>query len=344
VLVTHQVNVRYLTGFTGSAGVLLLPASGGEAVLMTDGRYEAQAAREAPDVRCELTRRPWKTLARVLAAGGSESIVLGFEAHHMAVAEHSRLRDALEQEGPAVRLEPLSRPVERLRRTKDGDEIARLRAACQVADAALERLLREGLQPGVTEVDVARRIDDGMRRGGAEDRAFPTIVAFGESAAEPHHRPTARALIGGDLVKIDFGAVVDGYHSDMTRTMVVGPPAAWQRDLHSLVLEAQERAIAAVRGAIRVSDVDAVARTVIERGGYGERYPHGLGHGVGLEVHEEPILGPGSTATLEDRYVVTVEPGVYLPGRGGVRIEDVVVVGPDGCEVLTGAPRDLISL
>jgi Xaa-Pro dipeptidase len=334
-LITRLVNVRYLTGFTGSNGAVLVTADG--AVLTTDGRYTTQAGEQAPDVELVIERAVVARLAREASTRGVRR--LGFEEHDVTVAAYDSLTDAAH----GAELVRLGRPVEDLRAVKDEDEIAALARACAVADAAFAAVIA-GLRPGLTEREVARRLESRMFDEGAEAPSFETIVASGPNSAVPHHSPTDRVLAAGDLVKCDFGALVDGYHSDMTRTVVIGPPSAWQQEIYDVVAAAQSAGRAALRPGAECRAVDAVARNVIVEAGYGAEFVHGLGHGVGLEIHESPSLGAAATGRLDDRMPVTVEPGVYLPGRGGVRIEDTLVVRPDGPELLTMTTRDLLVL
>jgi Xaa-Pro dipeptidase len=238
--------------------------------------------------------------------------------------------------------------VERLRAVKDDDEVDALRLACAAADAALAGAIADGvLAPGRTERDVARELEERMVAHGASGPSFETIVAAGGNSAIPHHRPSDAPLAAGDLVTMDFGALVDGYHSDMTRTVLLGPEGAvadWQREVYALVDAAAAAGRAALRPGVATSEIDAAARDVITEAGYGEQFVHPVGHGVGLVVHEAPAMGATATATLEEGMTVTVEPGVYLPGRGGVRIEDTLVVTGSGAEPLTASTRDLLVL
>jgi Xaa-Pro dipeptidase len=223
--------------------------------------------------------------------------------------------------------------------------VAALRAACAAADAALADLVAAGgLAPGRTEAEVAVDLEDRMRRHGAQGPSFETIVAAGANSAIPHHRPTGSPLAAGDLVKLDFGALVDGYHSDMTRTLVLGPAADWQRELYDLVAAAQAAGTAALAPGAAVATVDEAARSVVRAAGRGEQFPHGLGHGVGLQIHEAPALAATGAGDLAAGMVVTVEPGVYLPGRGGVRIEDALVVRDGPAELLTLTTKELVEL
>ncbi len=236
---------------------------------------------------------------------------------------------------------PTTGLVAGLRLVKDPGELARMGEAAAIADAALAEVLSL-LVPGVTEAGLAAALDHQMRRLGAQDRSFPTIVAAGPHAAMPHARPTSRPIEAGELVVIDFGAIFDGYCSDMTRTFCIGPPrSAVLAAVVEVVAAAQAAGVAAVAAGVGAGDVDRAAREVVAAAGWTDVFMHGVGHGVGLEIHEAPSLAPGSTAKLEESSVVTVEPGVYLPGVGGARIEDTVVVSPSGCRVLTNAPKEL---
>lgn len=342
LLVTDLVDVRYLTGFTGSAAALLVDADAPEdSVLCTDDRYALQAADQVPDLPVVVDRG----YDLALLAGSSGRV--GFQAQAVTVARHAQQRAV---EGPAelVATEGL---VEQLRAVKDDGEIEALARACAIADAALAGLMADGgLAAGRSEREIGLDLDERMRRGGASGPAFSSIIAAGEHSAIPHHEPTDRPLQRGDLLKLDFGALVDGYHSDMTRTLVLGPPADWQRELHALVRRAQQAGREAATVGATGAAVDAAARSVIEAAGHGEHFGHGLGHGVGLRIHEAPALDRRSAAIMADGMCVTVEPGVYLPGRGGVRIEDTGVIrGPGsgrgpGYQVLTLTSTDLLEL
>ena len=335
ILVTKPVNVRYLTGFTGSNGAVLVRRDG-EAMLATDGRYREQAGDEAPDVDLQFTRAPATDLVSIARSGGAGAIAI--ERHHVTLSVH----DAIVRAATDVTLVDAADSVEKLRIRKDDDEIAALRKACEITDHAFAVALRR-MASGVTEREVAWVLLSAMRDAGAEGAAFDSIVAFGSHSSIPHHQPTDRPLQTGDLVKLDFGARVSGYHADMTRTVVCGPAADWQRELHSQVAEVQAQCRAATRVGASPVALDGLAQRLVAQ--TGRTLLHGLGHGVGLEIHEQPFLVPGSpAATLEDRVPVTVEPGIYLPGRGGVRIEDTVLVGSHGTEALTSSPRELVEI
>jgi Xaa-Pro aminopeptidase len=332
--------VRYLTGFTGSNAALLVFADGRE-LLATDGRYTTQAGLEAPDLELVIDRATVAALAKAAAGVGR----LGYESHHVTVDESEALEDILDDTEYGTQLKSAGRIVERLRAIKDDDEIEALRRACAVADQALAELAAEGaLRPGRTELQVGRELDARMLTLGAEAPSFETIVAAGANSAIPHHRPDSTVLRDGDFLKLDFGATVDGYHSDMTRTVVLGHAADWQREVYALVAEAQAAGLAAVGDGADVVAVDASARELIAAAGHAEHFSHGLGHGVGLEIHEAPAISALGAGTLTAGMAVTVEPGVYLPGHGGVRIEDTLIVTADAPELLTLTSKELLVL
>jgi Xaa-Pro aminopeptidase len=330
-LITTLVNVRYLTGLASSNAALLMPV-GGPPVLATDSRYAGAAERDCPDLPLLNARNVEAGLADVARDGGLRR--LGFEAQEMTVERHA----ALAQPGD-LELIPLGSMVEALRATKDEAELALVARACAITGAAFDWVVTQ-IRAGMTEWELAVLIERAMVDAGAEKPAFDTIVASGPNGAIPHHAPAGRCFEPGDMITIDCGARYAGYHADMTRTVVLGPPAGWQQEIYALVATAQQAGIdAAVPGAA-TADVDAVARDIIKAAGYGEYFSHGLGHGVGLEIHEAPQLGVGKPGRLGDRVPITVEPGIYLPGKGGVRIEDTLVVrsGPEFT-----ATRDLLT-
>jgi Xaa-Pro dipeptidase len=337
-LVTKLPNVRYLTGFTGSNGQLVVRPFG--SVFLTDGRYDHQSSREVADVRREIYSEPFAERAAAWARAAGVSRV-GFEAAGLTYKGWSDLGD---NAGGAFALVPTHGEVERLRVVKERPEIETIARAQACADAAFERVVLGGVLQGITERELARALEDAMRDAGADDLAFDPIVAFGEQAAEPHHSPTDRPLDLGDVVKLDFGARVDGYHSDMTRTIAFGEPKPELREIHDLVATAQKRAIGSVRPGASVANVDRAARGAIDDAGYGDRFPHGLGHGVGLEIHEDPRLRWDADGELVEGAVVTIEPGVYVPGLGGVRIEDMVEVTSDGCRAMPHSTREMVVL
>lgn len=342
-LITKLVNVRYLTGFTGSNGAVLITRTGD--VFCTDFRYDTQAADEVPDVERLILRQPAPALVERAAKDGLRRLAL--EEHAVTVEEHRGLVAVFQDSAPTGRLTGLGHAVEDLRRIKDEAEIDLIREACAIGDRALAELT-ESILIGRTERHIAQELERRMADHGADGRAFDTIVAAGPNSAIPHHQPGERRVGEGEFLKIDFGALYRGYHSDMTRTFVVGRvPADWQVEVYDLVFAAQKAGRLALEPGAACGDVDLAARSVIAAAGYGEQFGHGLGHGVGLEIHEDPRLGPGLGGTLDDRTPVTVEPGVYLPGRGGVRIEDTLVVRPredGGPELLTITTKELLVL
>ena len=326
ILITHLPNIQWLCGFSGSAGSLLVSAR--DAVFFTDFRYRAQSRREVRGARLfEYASGPVSSIAAAVRHARVSRV--GFESDRMTVASHADLAAAM----PRVELVPLRGAVEALRAVKDAVEIVAIRRALAIAGRALA-LSTRGLV-GKSESAVANRLQAAIRREGADDESFPTIVASGRRAALPHGLPTRKEIRGGDLVVIDFGARLNGYCSDLTRTF---SPQKWEKrskEIYAVVLEAQRSALKAIRPGAKACDVDGAARGVIERAGYGKHFGHGTGHGVGLEVHELPNLSPKSGDTLQPGMVVTVEPGIYLENFGGVRIEDMVLVTPTGCEVLS---------
>jgi Xaa-Pro aminopeptidase len=340
VLVTNLLNVRYLTGFTGSNGALLLRTDGGD-LFGTDGRYTTQAGVQVPDLELLVDRSTVMALTKAAAGVGT----IAYESHDVTVDGLRAMEGLLADEDSDAVLVSGGRSVERLRQIKDDDEVEALRRACAVADRALAELAAEGaLRPGRTELQVGRELDARMLTLGAESPSFETIVATGANSAIPHHRPDGTVLRDGDFLKLDFGATVDGYHSDMTRTLVLGHAADWQREVYDLVAAAQAAGRAALAVGAEVSAVDAAARDVIAAAGHGDHFTHGLGHGVGLEIHEAPGISALGAGRLGAGMAVTVEPGVYLPGHGGVRIEDTLIVTEDGPELLTLTSKELLVL
>jgi Xaa-Pro aminopeptidase len=337
-LITAGPNVRYLTGLASSNAALLLPADGDGALLATDARYAGAALRDAPDLDLATERFIEAKLATEASRRGYRK--LAFEAHEMTVERHEELVARAE----GVVTQPFGQQIETLRMVKDSQEIENLTEACRLTDAALAEVLPR-IRAGMTERMLATLLDHTMTLLGADRPAFDTIVASGPNGAIPHHAPGGRELERGDLVTMDFGALYAGYHADMTRTVAIGTVADWQRDIYDLVATAQRAGIETLADGVESGAVDAAAREIIEAAGHAGHFQHGLGHGVGLEIHEAPLLGYGRTGRLADRVPVTVEPGVYLPDRGGVRIEDVLVVTADGgARFLTSTTRELVVL
>jgi Xaa-Pro aminopeptidase len=340
LLVTNLTNVRYLTGFTGSAALLLVPADeAAELVFVTDGRYRDQATSQLSEAGVEARtviglEEDARRQALAAAAAGVER--LGLESENVTWAQKRRFGTDW---FPGAALVPTGGLVESLRLVKDAGEVARIQAACAMADAALAAI-RHRLGVGATEAEVALELEWQMRRLGAEGPSFETIVASGPNAAMPHHQAGARRIVEGDLVVLDFGALVDGYHSDMTRTLMIGDPSDTQSRMYEVVREAQAAGVAAVKHGAEAKSVDDACRSVIREAGWDEAFLHATGHGVGLDIHEPPRVARTTDAMLADGQVVTVEPGVYLAEHGGVRIEDTVVVTSEGCRTLTLAPKE----
>jgi Xaa-Pro aminopeptidase len=335
LLVTKPVNVRYLTGFTGTYGALLLLHD--RTLFFTDGRYRHQAAAEVPGA--EVVLAPGDLIGAVGGVVRTAGNGLGFEPAGLTWGEGQRLRAGL----PGQAVMPAPPLVEELREVKDERELTAMREAARLGGEALEGALA-GLREGVTEREVAVDLELAMRRLGADGVAFDTIVAFGEQAAEPHHRPGERTLRPGDLVTLDVGARVDGYCADMTRTVVLGRASQRQRDLYELVRGAQAAGLACLEAGVPAREVDRACRQPIVEAGLGDSFPHPTGHGIGLEIHEAPRLRAGSRERIGAGTPVTVEPGVYLPGFGGVRIEDLAVARPGGHELLTATSKELLEL
>ncbi|MBC8195046.1 MAG: aminopeptidase P family protein [Acidimicrobiia bacterium] len=333
LLVTSATNIGYLTGFTGSAGVLWVDTD--RAVLVTDGRYTDQAPGEVAAAGADVEVEIAVTGRQKLLAGFATEVTdLGLETDTVTWAEQRRFAGWFAD----TSLTATDGLVETLRQIKDAGELARIKAAAAIADEALAEVWPM-LDTGPTERQVASAIDDAMRRRGASDRAFETIVAAGPNSAHPHARPGDRTLTHGDLVVCDLGAMVDGYRSDMTRsTRIGGTGDGPEAEMLTTVLAAQQAGIEAVVDGVAASAVDMACRQILEEAGLGDAFIHGTGHGVGLDIHEAPALSGTSTATLRCGQVVTVEPGAYITGLGGVRWEDTVVVGSGGCQRLTRSP------
>jgi Xaa-Pro aminopeptidase len=331
LLVTNLVNVRWLCGFTGTNGACVVTPS--ERLFVTDFRYVEQARDEVTGFDTVKGDRDLLGDLPGLLRGRA-----GFDDAHVTVRMHAKLSKAL---GEGVELVPAGGLVERLREVKDDGELRAIAAAAALADDAMRTVLERGLR-GRTERAVARELEQELRERGAEDPSFPAIVASGPHGALPHAQPRDVEIPAGELVIVDWGARLDGYCSDCTRTVASGEPPEPAADLYELVRYAQEQALAAVRAGAGLSEVDGVARRLIDGGGHAEHFGHGLGHGVGLEVHEGPRVAKTAEGELAAGNVVTIEPGVYLPGEMGVRIEDLTVVTVEGCEVFSSLPKELM--
>ncbi len=336
VLFTDLRNIRYLSGFTGSEGALLIAPD--HAWFLCDSRYTAQAAEEVTDAEIrECAAIRIDTVAALADEYGLDRI--GFEAAHTTVSAFRRMSGKLN----GIELVELDAGLDEIRICKDPAEIELLSSVATLSSLALASVL-ENIKPGVRETDIALALELEMRRRGADGKAFDFIVASGARGAMPHGRASDKIIQSGELVTIDFGALKDGYYSDETVTIACGEPENRAREIHSIVRTAHDLAIQAVRPGVSCKDLDEVARAYIRNKGYGDFFGHGLGHGVGLEIHEMPTLSPLGSALLAEGMVITIEPGIYIPGFGGVRIEDTVVVTGDGCHVLTSADKQLLVL
>jgi Xaa-Pro aminopeptidase len=337
LLVDALINVRYLTGFTGSSALTLVNPD--RLVFVTDFRYVDQAAEQVDGAfeRVRASHKLIDVLGDVLPPG---AVRLGFDDQHVSVHMHGRLRELLPE---GVELVPAGGLVEEFRAVKDDDEIARIAAAAELADAAFSRVLERGIV-GRTEREVALSLGDEMRAAGAKGPSFDPIVAAGPHGALPHATPHDVVIGPGQLVVFDWGAELDGYCSDCTRTVATGEIGQEATDVYELVLAAQLAGLQVARPGAGGREVDGAARSVIDAGGHAERFGHGLGHGVGAEIHEAPTLSQRSEDVLRTGNVVTVEPGVYIPGEFGVRIEDLVVLTEDGTRILTSLPKQLTSV
>ncbi len=341
LLVSHLPNIRYLCGFTGSAGLLLVEQSG--SVFFTDVRYDIQAHEEVKGAKVVIARKaPLAALGDFLAKRRKRSrgLTIGLEADHFTISERKRLSQVVPS---GVRVKDAPPIVERSRMVKDPRESALIKDAVALGAGIFDRGL-EVLRPGVKEVEVAAEMELAARRGGAEEMSFPTIIAAGTRSALPHGRASIQPIPSGAFVVCDFGVILSGYCSDQTRTVWVGSVPQDARRSYEAVREAQQAAIEAVRPGIAVGEVDAAARKVLKKAGLGRHFTHSTGHGVGLEIHESPRVAAGQSEVLMPGMVITIEPGVYFPGKWGVRIEDMVAVTAGGCEVLTPTSKELLAV
>ncbi len=338
LLVTHFPNIRYLSGFTGSSGGLLVTED--RSILFTDGRYRTQARAETAGAHVVIGKKaPAIQAAEWLEGHARGRVRLGIESEHLTVAAQAALRSALPSR---VKVQPSASTVERLRMIKDGAELARIRKAVSLGSSLFNRVVR-AIRPGVREIEAAAELEYAARRAGAEAMSFETIIASGARSALPHGRASS-ARIGKGFVVCDFGVILAGYCSDMTRTVYVGTPSSAARNFYQAVLEAQQAAVSSVRSGVTTGEVDEAARKLLKKRGLAKFFTHSTGHGVGLEIHEAPRVAAGQKEILKSGMVITVEPGAYVPGKWGVRIEDMVAVTERGCEVLTSAGKELITI
>ncbi len=341
LLISHLPNIRYLCGFPGSAGLLLVEEA--ESVFFTDVRYDTQAHEEVKGAKVVIARKSVLPSLGVFLGERRKRArgwTIGIEAEHFTIAEKKRLTKVRPS---GVTLKDAPPLVERARMVKDDDELQRIRAAVALGAKLFERAL-EVLRPGVKETEVAGEMEYAARRGGAEEMSFPTIIASGARSALPHGRASGQPITAGGFVVCDFGVILSGYCSDQTRTVWVGTVPEDARQAYEAVREAQQAAINTVRPGIRVGEVDAAARKVLRKTGLGRYFTHSTGHGVGLEIHETPRVADGQREILQPGMVITIEPGVYFPGKWGVRIEDMVAVTADGCEVMTPTSKDFLAV
>jgi len=334
MLVTELAHVRYLTGFSGSSGLCLVTPA--DQFFITDRRYKSQAPQEVHDFTIIIAKQNLFPLLADKKLVPARSRI-GFESQHISVADMKSLKKLL----PLRHFVPATSILENVTAVKDTGEIESLRFAAAISDKVFRKLLTM-VRPGVRECDIAAEISYWHRKYGAECDAFDPIVASGERGALPHARASEKKIRAGEMVVLDFGCRYRGYNSDITRTIALGNPSSEMKKVYRIVLDAQKKAIDAVRSGVAASFVDAAARTLIRKNGYGRYFIHSLGHGLGIHVHDPLRVSAISTAVLETGNVVTIEPGIYIPGRGGVRIEDDVVVRENGCDILTTSLKELI--
>lgn len=337
MLITNDQNRRYMTGFTGTAGLVLITRN--EAYLAVDFRYVSQATLQAKDFTILQVATKADLLAEIVRQTERlEVSKLGFEQTHMSFHTYTQYKEKLKAE-----MIPLTGVVEKLRMVKDEEEISIIRAAAEMADAAFTHIL-SFIKPGVTEIAVSNELEAFMRSKGATSSAFDIIVASGERSALPHGVASEKVIEIGDMVTLDFGAYYRGYRSDITRTIAVGEPKNELKEIYHIVLESLSKALSGIKPGMTGKAADALSRDFINEKGYGKQYGHGSGHGIGLDIHEEPFKNTNCEIVIEPNMVLTVEPGIYIPNLGGVRIEDDILITEDGVEVITKSPKELIIL
>lgn len=335
VLITKKVNYMYMSGFTGTSAILYITHS--KAVLITDFRYNEQAAKQAPDF--EIVRYIGSIFEELNTMLKNDNIEkLSFEDYDLVYSKYTEFSEKLN-----AQLVPLGRMLEELRRVKDEAEIELIKKSATIVDGVFSYILGF-IKPGLTEIEIAAEMEHQMRRLGAEGPSFETIVASGRRASMPHGVASDKIVESGDVITMDYGAIYKGYCSDITRTIFLGEPEEEMKKIYEIVLEANLKGLQAVKAEMSGKSVDAVAREFISEAGYRDYFGHGLGHGVGLEIHEDPTLSTRGDMILKDGMVVTVEPGIYIPKLGGVRIEDMVVVDGDSAQVLTASTKEMILL
>ena len=340
LLVTHLPNIRYLCGFTGSAGALLVTQA--ETTFFTDGRYTEQAHTEVQGAKVVIGKKgPMAAAAGwMVSRRRNTAYRVGIESERLSAAAVFRLKESLPKH---IRLRPAPPLVEQLRMVKDADEVAKIREAVLLGSSLFDHLV-ETIRPGVAELEVAAELEYAAAKAGAEGMSFPTIIAAGERSSLPHGRASRQPIPASGFVVCDFGVILHGYCSDMTRTLYVGRPPAEAKLFYQAVLAAQQAAVEAVAAGRRPEQVDRAARKLLQKSGLAKYFTHSTGHGVGLEIHEAPRLAAGQKEVLQSGMIITAEPGAYVPGKWGVRIEDMVLVTESGCEVLTPTRKDLIAI
>ncbi|WP_088548319.1 M24 family metallopeptidase [Paenibacillus aquistagni] len=335
IWIASEINRRYMTGFTGSSGYVLITKD--RAILLTDFRYMTQAPEQAAGFEVIQHGKVTDTLKELLHDNGIKTLAM--EQDHVSYASFVQYQEEL----APVELVPTSGIIENLRRIKDQSEIQILKEAAELADRTFSHILSY-LKPGVSEMDIALEMEYFMRKNGATSSSFDTIVASGERSALPHGVASERIIKGNEFVKLDFGAYYKGYCSDITRTVFLGTPTDKHKEIYNIVLESQLHALEHIRPGMTGKEADALSRDIIEKHGYGPNFGHSLGHGIGMEIHESPNLAKTSDMVLAPGHVVTVEPGIYVPGFGGVRIEDDIVITENGIEIITHSTKELLLL
>ena len=337
LLVTSLPHVRYLCGYSGTNGMILISPE--ISVFLTDFRYQKQAKEQVKDLKVVIAQRDLFTSLPDIALLKGKRIKMGFEAEHLSCKVYQRLKSLL----PECLLVPTEKVVETLTIKKDKSEIEKIKKAISITDRVFSEIL-DFIKPGVRELELSAEMEYKMKRYGSSTPYFETIVASGKRAALPHGVASSKKIGKNEFVTMDFGAVFDGYTADMTRTVVVGKANKKQREVYNIVLKAQTRAISKVKSRMKACDLDRTAREVIKKAGYGKYFGHGLGHGIGILIHDNPAVNSTNQQLLEPGMVVTIEPGIYIPNWGGVRIEDDVLITQRGCEILTTSEKKLIEL
>lgn len=337
LLVTFLPHVRYLSGYSGTNGLILI--SPHHSIFLTDFRYQEQVKQQVKDSKVVIVQRDLYSGLPDLPILKTTRIKMGFESEHLSCKVYRRLKDLL----PDCILVPIEKVVESFTLIKDQNEVEKIQKAAEITDLVFSEILNL-IKPGVVELDLAAEIEYRMKGFGSSTPYYETIVASGKRAALPHGVASNKKIQKGDFVTMDFGAVMDGYTADLTRTVVVGKANKKQKDVYNAVLKAQRQAILKVKPRIKACDLDKIARDIIKKAGYGKYFGHGLGHGIGLQIHDNPAINPTNQLLLESGMVITIEPGIYIPNWGGVRIEDDVVITQKGYEVLTTSERNIIEL